>query len=1724
MSLECLISGLVLPVRIVGQLARWGRGRGASCLSRALRLVGAGWLVALGSLHAGVMPAPRPVPGEAPRLILKAKPALAQGLEASLDGAFPEVDAGRVQNATAHAFLSRYALTKITPLHPELIRLRHQHGWSEAQLADHLRREHAVRATRARPSASLPEISRTYVIHLPGSSQEVRLALLNRLQTDPEVEFVEPDRSVVTTDLPNDPYLSSTGSWGQPYADLWGHYAINAPSAWNTTNGAGVVVAVIDTGLDSSHPDIAASIWTNPREIPGNGLDDDGNGLVDDTHGWDFVGPDASNPTQSDLPLDHHGHGTHVSGTIAATGNNGMGILGVAWGAKIMPLKALDDHGIGWDSTLVPAIRYAANSGADIINASWAGPGRSRAIAEAVQYATGLGVVFIAAAGNNSDDAMSLCPANLLEAITVAASGPGTTLSGFSNYGTKIDVAAPGVDILSLRASGVALEPSVAAQFLRMSGTSMAAPHVSGVVALLLSRNPNWSVEDVRQILRGSATTQPGIEWSPDFGSGILDAQRALSLTGVLQARITSPTGGGHVTVPISVTGLAKGTGFTQYVLDYGAGMEPTAWVTLQTGTAPMDGGQLGTFDPRGIPDGTYTLRLRAIRADGRVFSDRLLLTVDYVSILDPVVPKVPVMAAVFKPGASIPIIGTASGASFIRYKILWARGVSPVSGWSQTGVSLTGDGLSQAMETQLGTWDTTGIQTAGYFTLRVQVENAGSINQADTLVYLEPDLLSSRWPQMISPLPGLGSGFMPVVNPSGDTSLVLISALTAWDRTTPGRLLRYAPDGALQSALSLPLGSYANPSIGDLDETPGQEVVTSKTGLEVAIVHPDNSLSTFAPPSGVQRIFSPYSVVLDDLEGDSGVGLAAPGYSYFTGILDAYAWRSDGTSPVLNPRISVPDLNRDLGFGKAKPRVLVGDFRGDGLKEFLVVEGTSPATYKLGLFSMDGTPLAWGVPELPGAVEAIVLADLDHNGKLETILVDSNFLVHVFQPDGAERPGWPKELVPDTYDHLVVVGDLDKNGIEEIVIRSSHRVEVLEPDGTPFSNEWPVVMPWGSFLGRTLTLADINGDGHQEILVMQQQEVLQSGPIFSMGHSGPPVTRNLQASLQAEVETDADGALLRRIEPSVQPLGYPDLPYLTNALVAYDHHGVVLRSWNLQGMSGRQPVGDGTVTVGDFSQSGQTEIAVTYPLIEGGGTGGALMKSVALVLSTGAPHRPGGDDWPMVYHDVRNSATLSRRQSTIDFRLSAAAATVGIVPGQQSSLTLAITPLNGFQGAVTLTCSGLPAGVSFAFSPSSVTPTGTVATSLLTLAATSQAVINVPSFTVVAASGGLTHSISVSIGASDFSVAVTPTASTVVPGGSVILTCEVTPIQGFNAPVQFSCAGLPADVTATFSPVSVQPQSGVVTSLLTLQDTSYTLQPGISLPITVTATGAGQVHTASARLEVAGFACVMDPVQSSVNPGSTRTFTGVLTPMNGFQDPVSLTCLELPAGFQGTFVPDVITPNGSPVSFTFTVTAPSAIPTINPTVFSVSASGGGVSQWIELNLTVSDFTMGVVPAMPTVKNGGSGTVTCSVAPIHGFDGTVTLSCLGLPPGVQASFSPASVTLSGGPASSVLTLTASTPTAALRAGEGQSLIPSSQAFGGLLWLALREDRKRRRPLRKSWLLAASMLLLLLQVGCGGGGSSAPSLPPAPSKTYTISVVASAGSISHTQTLTLTVTP
>jgi subtilisin family serine protease len=376
------------------------------------------------------------------------------------------------------------------------------------QTADPVRVDSARVKIGARTWERLP-MTETDLLELDGAL-DVPSALEKLNDFGDVVEYAEPDFLYQASGTPSD-YDSTL---------LWGMAKIDVADAWQETTGsASVIVAVIDTGIDATHPDLTSNVWTNPGELL-NGVDDDGDGFVDDRHGWNFVNGTAD-------PVDDVGHGTHVSGTIGAVGGNG-GIVGISPKVTIMPLKTIGPDG-GSASDAVKAIAFARTHGARIINASWGGRGYSNALKQAISNAGAAGVLFVAAAGNGDAagngldaDRSPTFPAafGLPSIIAVAASDKHDHLASFSNYGlTSIDLAAPGVGITSTIPGSL---------YARYDGTSMAAPHVSGAAALLLAAEPGLGMRELRAALIDSALPIPALSGRLASG-GRLDASRALA-------------------------------------------------------------------------------------------------------------------------------------------------------------------------------------------------------------------------------------------------------------------------------------------------------------------------------------------------------------------------------------------------------------------------------------------------------------------------------------------------------------------------------------------------------------------------------------------------------------------------------------------------------------------------------------------------------------------------------------------------------------------------------------------------------------------------------------------------------------------------------------------------------------------------------------------------------------------------------------------------------------------------------------------------------------------------------------------------------------------------------------------------------------------------------------------------------------------------------------------
>jgi len=362
---------------------------------------------------------------------------------------------------------------------------------------------------------------------------------LETLRRDPRVAFAELDYVAHATDIvvPNDP------GW----INQWAPAKIGASTAWSIVTGTSdVVIAVLDTGVQLEHEDLAANLWTNPREIPGNWIDDDGNGKIDDVHGWNFFHSFSGSgyiPDENADVRDDNGHGTHVAGIAAAVTNNGVGVAGIAGGARIMPVKVLDQFGSGFYSDIAAGIMYAAENGARVINLSVGGAEDSQTLRAAIDYARDRGALVIAAAGNTGGPVYY--PAAYEPVLAVAATDSNDQRASFSNHGPQIDVAAPGQDIYSTWChQNIYLKLCQGSYYFTKSGTSMAAPHVSGVAALVWSHWPALTADAVAMQITQTVVDVDSPDWDEYTGWGRLDAGAAvatLTAPADLWIHITAP-------------------------------------------------------------------------------------------------------------------------------------------------------------------------------------------------------------------------------------------------------------------------------------------------------------------------------------------------------------------------------------------------------------------------------------------------------------------------------------------------------------------------------------------------------------------------------------------------------------------------------------------------------------------------------------------------------------------------------------------------------------------------------------------------------------------------------------------------------------------------------------------------------------------------------------------------------------------------------------------------------------------------------------------------------------------------------------------------------------------------------------------------------------------------------------------------------------------------------
>jgi len=996
----------------------------------------------------------------------------------------------------------------------------------------------------------LKELSNIYKIKL--NEEEDIHTVIDEYKQASNVEYVEPNYQYSTSVIPNDPFFNL--EWGLNQEN---DHDIDAIEAWDIETGSpDITIAVIDTGVDYTHPDLVDNIWINEDEIPDNGIDDDNNGFIDDYYGWNFCNDDND-------PIDDFGHGTHCAGTIAAVANNGIGIAGVCWNSKIMCLKGLDATGSGYSDDLANCIIYAADNGADILSNSWGGYYVSQIIIDAINYAESKGVVIIAAAGNSNVDYKHY-PAGYDNVISVSATDNNDEKASFSNYGSWIDIAAPGVDIFSTMPTySVTMNDlwGYSQNYDEMSGTSMACPHVSGLAGLILSKNPDLTNDEVLSILRSN--TDP-VNSNKYIGIGRINAYTAIISDNLPLAELNPNLDDIIVRGKINVTGYAYGNNFSSYQIYYGVGFYPETWIEIVNSSISVQNDILTVWDTDYVNDGVYSLRLIVNDINGQFSEDRTILFVDTNEISSPD------NNDIFRSGEIIEFIGSINGKDFINYELKWGFGENP-SEWFNNGVILLNNGEVQLNNEILAFFDSSVILEADYVTFRLVV-NYESVQKIDYVknVFIDPTL-KEGWPQKIEwetytddETYYIMGGFLePVVDDLNNDGKLEIIIFQGGD---PAKIKVFNHEGLL--LWSKNIGSYCTsglilsmPLVGDINNDGFKEIIAFHPGILTesstfselyALDHNGNVIwQTNVPRSIYQELF------MADLDLDGNLEIVIKGI--ILSYLDDYENGSRMT--ILNGDgniISQWDLPHYRWYGHINSNPAIGNFDNDPDLEIVCAGPAESAgaifengelidfdcTGEITIYNLDGS-IVEGWPILIKGIivtSSPAVGDIDNDGFID-IVVSTQFAgfkpdhggIHAFDRYGNILPGWPVG-VGGVFQSSPSLADFDGDGDLEIAVSEAagaFKTFVFHHDGT-IAEGWPQYTKWNDYY--STIIADINNDGVSDILTTAGSgfypNIENHGGVYAWNFDGtliegfPKVTENDAQAPATVVDLDNDGIL----------------------------------------------------------------------------------------------------------------------------------------------------------------------------------------------------------------------------------------------------------------------------------------------------------------------------------------------------------------------------------------------------------------------------------------------------------------------------------------------------------------------------------------------------------------------------------------------------------------------
>ncbi len=874
-----------------------------------------------------------------------------------------------------------------------------------------------------------------------------------------QIEFCEPNFIYTTFVQPDDPL----------YPDQWSHQITNIEQAWEITQGdTSVKIAIIDTGIDTQHPDLIANMSAGGFDF----VDIDTNvykaSCIELYSGEDYTEPDND-------PSDYNGHGTHCAGIAAASGNNGIGIVGAAPGVKLMALRAGFSAGIPGETgmfqntDIVNAIYYAADNDADVISMSFGGE-FSQLIAEAIKYAHSHDVVMIAAAGNSGNN-WKQYPAGLDEVLSVTSINKDKWRSSFSNYGLWTDITAPGEEIISsVPYSGGAL--SDASGYRVLSGTSMAAPYVSGVAALLLSEKPDLKNTELYQMLKSTATDD---YISSEFiGSGIVSPQDALNSELVCVAEITSPINFDDtfsISSDLEISGKASSNHFSRYFFEICDYINPVSnWIQVGTDyETPVDSGFLGMV---GIPDeGIYYIRLSVQDTANNLFTDVIgPVTVDNrikegfpMSTGSTIGGSSPAVADIDNNGSNELIFTTGGGEIYVVDEY-----GNNKAGWP---VQLTNEEYSAAVTGVAGSSSPAVDDLDGDGLMEIVVRDGQYL-----YVYNSNGEIKQGWPNRLgSIILGNAQIASPVLSDINDDGSKEVIVTHRCDDAVDGKIFLFSADGSIMDGWPVEVQNsrayVSTPLVADLDGDQQPEIVVQtfyddgqdRTGKIYLFDEKGNLLSGWPKELSGSSWNSPIAA---DINNDGIIEIIASSYlgdDQNPGSQLIYAMDIDGNELEGWP---VELDNRIFGYYDITAGMSVADINNDGYKEVVVI--SSGLSVTLCALDWEGE-IAWQLRPLQSfdypKHSSPVIADLNNDGNLELIFttysnVKKRGQIVVVNNDGTANEILSRNITSKFW-ATPTICDVDNDGMIEVAgLTLNGDLYIWDYDGAFNSSS----VPWATY------------------------------------------------------------------------------------------------------------------------------------------------------------------------------------------------------------------------------------------------------------------------------------------------------------------------------------------------------------------------------------------------------------------------------------------------------------------------------------------------------------------------------------------------------------------------------------------------------------------------------------------------------------------------------------